>query len=616
MCGIVGLIRRKGIALSQLEALTTQLAHRGPDDHGTLLLNEGRVGLGHRRLAILDLSPAGAQPMCDQTGTVWITYNGEIFNFRELRDQLRAKGHTFRTETDTEVLLTLYRREGLQMLARLRGMYAFVLHDTRSGETFYARDPVGIKPLYIRELDDGVALASEPGVLRALGPSSLDTLSVLRVLMFLYPPGARFGLREIRRVAPGEVGRIDADGKITLLPFGRILPDLRGPGSLTLSPNSAALVDDLRSSVREHLTADVPVGLAFSGGLDSSVLARLVSEQTTRPVRLYSFVSQMTHSADRLDDRDVTLEAARRLGLEVREVELSGSLLGILDRMVDAIGEPVADPAAIAFLRIAEQARAEGRYVMLSGHGADELLAGYRRHLVAAALLDHPWLAKMTATIAAVWGKDLRRISNIFSERQEYWPTLLQCVLCPSDLRSVLADELAATPLDALLEPLVAITANSVGASGLRRAMHLDFHSYLPDQNLNHLDKVSMAFGVEGRVPYLTPPVISTCANYTKDALITAWRGKSPLRKVALELGVMGPVQKPKRGFGIPLTQLVSEGWNHIRERLTDVRAPSRVLWNSDLLRRVRESARPVLEPRLALTMLVLDKWMAWDRSA
>jgi len=178
VCGIVGLIRRKAIAPSQLDALTTQLAHRGPDDHGTMLLNESRVGLGHRRLAILDLSAAGAQPMCDQTGTVWITYNGEIFNFRELRDQLRAKGHTFRTETDTEVLLTLYRREGLQMLARLRGMYAFVLHDTRSGETFYARDPVGIKPLYIRELDDGVALASEPGVLRALGPSSLDTLSV------------------------------------------------------------------------------------------------------------------------------------------------------------------------------------------------------------------------------------------------------------------------------------------------------------------------------------------------------------------------------------------------------------------------------------------------------
>src|SRR5262249_36835115 len=174
------------------------------------------------------------------------------------------------------------------------------------------------------------------------------------------------------------------------------------------------------------------------------------------------------------------------------------------------------------------------------------------------------------ATMAAVWGKDLRRISNIFSERQEYWPTLLQCVLCPGDLRSVLAEELAATPLDALLEPLVTITANSVGASGLRRAMHLDFHSYLPDQNLNHLDKVSMAFGVEGRVPYLTPPVISTCANYSEDALITAFRGKTPLRKVALRLGEVGAAGKPKRGFGIPLTQLVSDEWREIRARLTD----------------------------------------------
>src|SRR5437660_4239784 len=443
MCGIVGLVRRGGLALPQLEALTARLAHRGPDGQGTKLLSDGRVGLGHRRLAILDLSAAGAQPMSDQTGTVWITYNGEIFNFRELRDQLRSQGHAFRTGTDTEVLLTLYRREGLRMLARLRGMYAFVLYDTRSGETFYARDPVGIKPLYIRELDDGVALASEPGLLRGLGPTSLDTLSLLRVLMFLYPPGARFGLREIRRVAPGEVGRIDPDGKITLLPPGQILPDLRGPGSLTHSPDATVLVEDLRGSVREHLTADVPVGLAFSGGLDSSVLARLVSEQATRPVRLYSFVSPMARSADRLDDREVTLEAARRLGLEVSEVELTHSLFQVLDRMVDAIGEPVADPAAIAFLRIAEEARAEGCYVMLSGHGADELLAGYRRHRVAAALLDRPRTARMIATLAGLFGGDLHRLRKIFRERRENWPILLQCVLFPGDLRNVLGEELA-----------------------------------------------------------------------------------------------------------------------------------------------------------------------------
>jgi asparagine synthase (glutamine-hydrolysing) len=614
MCGIVGLVRRGGLALPQLEALTARLAHRGPDGQGTKLLSAGRVGLGHRRLAILDLSAAGAQPMSDQTGTVWITYNGEIFNFRELRDQLRSQGHAFRTGTDTEVLLTLYRREGLRMLARLRGMYAFVLHDTRSGETFYARDPVGIKPLYIRELDDGVALASEPGLLRSLGPTSLDTLSLLRVLMFLYPPGARFGLREIRRVAPGEVGRIDPDGKITLLPPGQILPDLRGPGSLTHSPDATVLVEDLRGSVREHLTADVPVGLAFSGGLDSSVLARLVSEQATRPVRLYSFVSPMARSADRLDDREVTLEAARRLGLEVSEVELTHSLFQVLDRMVDAIGEPVADPAAIAFLRIAEKARAEGCYVMLSGHGADELLAGYRRHRVAAALLDRPRTARMIATLAGLFGGDLHRLRKIFRERRDYWPILLQCVLFPGDLRNVLVEELATTPLEGLLDPLITIAADSFGASGLRRAMHLDFHSYLPDQNLNHLDKVSMAFGVEGRVPYLTPPVISTCAYYSDDALIATFRGKAPLRKAAVELGVMGAVGKPKRGFGIPLTQLVSDGWDDIRERLTDTRSPSRTFWNPALLRRLRESSRPIVDPRLVLTMLVLDRWMVCDR--
>jgi asparagine synthase (glutamine-hydrolysing) len=615
VCGIVGLVRRSGVALTQLEELTSRLAHRGPDGHGTTLLNGGRVGLGHRRLAILDLSPAGAQPMSDETGTAWITYNGEIFNFRELREQLRAQGHTFRTETDTEVLLTLYRREGLRMLARLRGMYAFVLHDTRSGETFYARDPIGIKPLYLRELDDGVALASEPDVLRGLGATSIDMLSLLRALMLLYPPGPRFGLREVRRVAPGEVGRIDPDGKITLLPFGPILPDLRGPGSLTRSPETTVLTDDLRSSVREHLTADVPVGLAFSGGLDSSVLARLVSEESTRPVRLFSFVSQMADSADRLDDRDVTLEAARRLGFEVSEVEFTGALVPVVDRMVGAIGEPVADPAAIAFLRIAERARAEGRYVMLSGHGADELLAGYRRHIVAATLLDRPRLARIISLAAAWFGGDLNRIHKIFRERPDYWPILLQCVLCPADLHEVLVPELANTSLEDLFDPLMNIAGDSAGASGLRRAMHLDFNSYLPDQNLNHLDKVSMAFGVEGRVPYLTPPVVSTCAYYSDAALIESWRGKAPLRKIAAELGVVGAAAKPKRGFGIPLTRLVSDGWDDIRARLTDPRAPGRMLWNPALLRRIQDSSISVVDPRIVLTMLVIDRWMEYDRS-
>jgi asparagine synthase (glutamine-hydrolysing) len=283
--------------------------------------------------------------------------------------------------------------------------------------------------------------------------------------------------------------------------------------------------------------------------------------------------------------------------------------------MVDAIGEPVADPAAIAFLRIAEKARAQGRYVMLSGHGADELLAGYRRHLVAAALLDRPRLARMTTAMAAAYGRDFHRLRKIFRERQDYWPILLQCVRCPSDLQGVLTDELAVTPVEALLDPLLTIAADSAGASGLRRAMHLDFHSYLPDQNLNHLDKVSMAFGVEGRVPYLTPPVISTCAYYSKNALISKFRGKTPLRDVAVELGVTSATEKPKRGFGIPLTRLVSDGWKDIRERLTDPRSPSRALWNPALLRRVEDSVKPVLDPRLVLTMLVLDKWMACDRS-
>ena len=619
MCGIVALVSRAPVDPALFAAMTRSLAHRGPDGEGIKYLAGGTVALGHRRLAILDLSDTGLQPMSDPGERVWITFNGEIFNYRALRDELESGGHCFRSSTDTEVLIALYLREGMRMLRRLRGMYAFVLHDTRTGDTFYARDPIGIKPLYIRDIPDGVAFSSEPAVLRSLGPTTPELLPLVRSLMFLYAPGTEFGVREIRRVPPGEAGRISRDGRISMIPEGRILPDGRGPTAFTPAPDETLVVETLRAAVREHLASDVPVGVMFSGGLDSTVIAALAARETSRPIRLFSLFSDLRRRSERLDEPAKIRSVAERLGLALSRVELRGGILGEIDRVVRAIGEPVADPAAVAGRAIAERAREEGHYVLLSGHGADEIYGGYRRHLVARHVLGHAWLPRLFATTRALPSGTLSRLGQIFSEERRYWLPLLHSVVRPGELTRLLSTEVIARirdggrgdPLDRLLAPFDVAAAGTRGAAPLRRTMDLDFRTYLVDQNLNYLDKVAMMHGVEGRFPFLTPPVLSDAACLGAHDLIRGRTGKVILRRIARKLLPAELLAFPKRGFGLPLRYLMALDWDHIRDRMAAMNDRSIRLWNPDGLRRLREIASPPEDCRTLFTMLAIDSWLA-----
>lgn len=609
MCGIVALIQRNGVDEDLLTRLTAGLSHRGPDGQGIKMFDRNRVAFGHRRLSILDLSSAGTQPMSDVAGEVWITYNGEIFNYLELQQEVRNEGYPIRTGTDTEVLLALYKREGIQMLRRLRGMYAFLLHDTRTNTTYYARDPVGIKPLYSRCLSDGIAFASEPTVLRQLGSNSLDVLPIVRSLMYLYPPGESFGIREIRRVPPGEVGCISPNGKIRRLPVGQILPDGRGPGRADLHPTLDELNRDLRQAVRESLTSDVPVGVAFSGGLDSSLVAKIASLESTRPIRLYSFLSPLGSWSDRIDDPRFVKMAAERLGLHLSTIEMPKDFLAQVDSTVGCIGEPIADPAAIAFLNIAKKAREEGCLVILSGHGADELFAGYRRHWVAHSLMSSLTIAGATRLVGRFLGEDMQRLSEIFREPKHYWLSLLPSAIRPCGLEKLLARDVLSWPVDQLLEPILGVMSKSEGASSLRRLMHLDFCTYLPDQNLDYLDKVSMAHGIEARFPFLTPPLLSLAAVFQDKDLIDGKEGKAVLRRLAARVFPQEIGRLPKRGFGIPLRYLISREWQMIRGRLTDKSLRSRHLWNPNILRQIEVANKPTLSPLTTYSMLVIDQW-------
>lgn len=619
MCGIVAFISRVPVDPAQFAAMTRSLAHRGPDGEGIKLLAGGTVALGHRRLAILDLSDAGLQPMADPGKRVWITFNGEIFNYRALRRDLEAEGYGFRTSTDTEVLIALYLREGMRMLRRLRGMYAFVLHDARSGDTFYARDPIGIKPLYVRNVPDGVAFSSEPAVLRSLGRTTLEVLPLVRSLMFLYPPGTEFGIREIRRVPPGEAGRIGRDGAVSKISDGQLLPDGRGPTAFTPAPDDTVVADTLRAAVREHLASDVPVGIMFSSGLDSTIVAALAAQESSRPIRLFSLFSDLQRANERLDEPTKIRAVAARLGLTMSPVEMRGGILGEIDRVVRAIGEPVADPAAVASRAIAEQARREGHYVLLSGHGADEIYGGYRRHLVARHILGHAWLPRLFASARILPAETLSRLGQIFSEDRGHWLPLLHSIVRPGELMRLLSSDVVAAmasgrnenSLDRLLAPFDVAAAGTRGAAPLRRCMDLDFRTYLVDQNLNYLDKVAMLHGVEGRFPFLTPPVLSDAACLDTRALIRGRTGKVILRRIARKLLPPEFLAFPKRGFGLPLRYLMARDWRNVRARLGLMNTRSLPLWNPDALRRLRESDAPPADCRTLFTMLAIDSWVA-----
>jgi asparagine synthase (glutamine-hydrolysing) len=572
------------------------------------MLAGGRVALGHRRLAILDLSTSGLQPMCDSSEQVWLTYNGEIFNYLELRRELESNGYPFKSRSDTEVIIALYMRHGMRMLSRLRGMFAFVLHDERTGETFYARDPIGIKPLYARDLPDGIALASEPSALAGLGPNHLDLEPLVRSVMFLYPPGTAFGIREIRRIPPGSAVRVGPDGASSDLECVALLPDGRGPAPGDPSAAEDALEQELRTSVREHLASDTRVGIAFSGGLDSSLVARLAADQTSQPIRLFSFLSHERGVSERLDDPKAIQSAASRLGLQLTTVGPPADFLDSVDRVVRGVGEPVSDPASIAFLQIAKAARAEGHFVLLSGHGADELLAGYRRHFAARTILPHPAFAKAIVRTGAMVNRDALRLREVLREHPRHWLALLHSAVRACRLPEILSQGVLTSSLDSLLSPVSRAAARTVGAAPLRRSMDLDFQTYLPDQNLNYLDKVSMAHGVEGRVPYLTRPVISLCATLPETALFDGLRGKAILRRLARRLLPREILALPKRGFGIPLRYLVERHWAEIRGRLTDRSAPASFLWSASIRSQVDRRSL-TLPPPLVFSMLVLDRW-------
>src|SRR5579863_2429133 len=387
MCGISGVVNCG--ERETLARMTQVQAHRGPDDSGLWdrdFPDGSYIGLGSRRLAILDLSPLGHMPMANENRTVWITYNGEIYNFAELRRELEAKGHSFVSHTDTEVILHLYEHEGPDCVKRLNGMFAFAICDLRSGTPtlFMARDHFGVKPFYYFHQGERFAFASEIKALLQIPEieAELDPESLHQYLTFLWVPDPKTMFRRILKLPAGHYATL-RNGELKLTQYW----DLTFPAAnQTYARSEADLAEEVserfRRSVEAQMVSDVPIGAFLSAGLDSSGIVAMMAKATKQPVHTYTitFPQKYRVGETTLDDPDVATRLARHLGCENQRIVVEPDVTDLLPRLVWHMDEPTADPAIITAYLVCREARKQAT-VLLSGVGGDELFAGYRKHV-------------------------------------------------------------------------------------------------------------------------------------------------------------------------------------------------------------------------------------------
>jgi asparagine synthase (glutamine-hydrolysing) len=566
MCGLAGYSGRYDEVL--LERMNAAMAHRGPDDAGVFVDEEQGVGLAHRRLSIIDLSARGHQPMWDSTRTVAIVYNGEIYNFAELRRELSKDGYPFQSDSDTEVILNLYLRDGDKLLERLNGIYAFAIWDTRTNSLFIARDGFGVKPLYYAETQRGVVFASE---LKALLQDTsidrtIDPRAVRDHLLYLWCPSPRTMLRSVQKLQPGcamqiRSGRVIRRWRFYELPYEQDFVDW---------PRGDAVVQVrkyLTRAVERQLVADVPIGAFLSGGLDSSSIVALAQRKLVG-TRLQCFTIGFKGMEARTEGMATDLRYARRVadhvGVDLHTIWVGSEMVDELPRMIFHLDEPQADPAPINALFISRLAREHGIKVLLSGAGGDDVFTGYRRHY--ALQLERFWswmpgLARTgmrqlsdrlhpTSELRRRLAKGLRYAELHGDERIESYfqwisPALIEPVFSEATRAGLNSGE------SDLLRAALNDLPDSVPP--LNRMLYLEGRFFLADHNLNYVDKISMANGVEVRVPLLDRDLVALAARLPLRFKQRGRIGKWVLREAMKPYLPRDVLRREKTGFGAPL---------------------------------------------------------------
>jgi asparagine synthase (glutamine-hydrolysing) len=579
MCGICGKLNlTTGVTVEPriIRAMMDAIRHRGPDDEGLYLGSQ--VGLGHRRLSIIDLS-SGHQPISNEDGSIWIVFNGEIYNYRDLRAFLSSKGHIFNTQTDTEVIVHLYEEFGPQCLEKLRGMFALAIWDENAKTLFLARDRVGIKPVYYYLTDNFLVFASEikailvdPAVHCEIAPEIID-----RFLTFLYVPGDQTMLKGVCKLAPGHYLLIK-DGK----------PEIRQYWDLGFSkPSHAPSLDDasnqldnlLAEAIELHMIADVPVGVLLSGGVDSTAVLSYAAERTRKEINTFTVGFSDPGVAD---ERPYAKLAAQKFGTQHHDMTVTAAdFASYMPQYIWHMEEPVCEPPAIAMYCVSKLARNYVK-VLLSGEGGDEAFAGYSnyRNLL--------WLERVKDTLSPMNGAASRGLSLanswLHSPRLAKYLPLMDARFpeyyysrtsnpyryTGNGLGRLYSSDFAQSiDREYTLEPLRRLQKHVQGLNTLDAMLYIDTKTWLPDDLLIKADKMTMANSLELRVPLLDHKVLEFAAALPSSFKVHGFTTKY-LAKKTLEKRVPRRIlDRRKAGFPVPY-----ESW--LRKELSD--------WARDIL--------------------------------
>ena len=629
MCGICGFVSSSGWPQSTLQAMNDVIFRRGPDGEGTL--HTGPVGLAMRRLAIIDVA-GGSQPVYNEDHSVAVVFNGEIYNFKALRERLRARGHTFRTNSDTEVIVHLYEEHGADLVRELQGMFTFALWDAQRETLLLARDRLGIKPLFIAQLPSGILFGSEIKSLLATGlvPQDLDWQALDAYLTYTFIPAPRTIYQAIRKVLPGTTITIGPRGDLKTRSYWDI-PDPE-PAVLPEREWVTRVESGLKQAVESHLVSDVPVGAFLSGGVDSGLMVAMMAAATERPVETFT-VGFADAGSGFIDERVYARMIAQRYRLNHHEISVEPHVADIIEDIVSAFDEPFADDSVIPSYYVSQVAAGFVK-VALTGLGGDELFGGYRRHLgvrVGDAYARVPrWLREgivdrairrlpepKTSSDLVDHLKRFSRASSALASRryQDSMSTL------PPGERARLYSREAAAHIDAAASGAVFSDAFQGFRNGgsLERALKTDLRFYLPDDILTLTDRLSMWHSLELRVPYLDHRFVEEVMTMPANLKIRGLRQKHLLKQVAARWLPAPVINHRKQGFEAPMGRWLR---GPLRTLLQETLSPQAVgaggIFNPGEVERLKHEHLTGVRKhsKLLFSLLMFQLWQAHSHRA
>ena len=578
MCGICGIweygATEGRIDLPLVASMRDEMRHRGPDDEGASLFDDGRLGLGFRRLSIIDLSPAGNQPMRGCANQqVWIVFNGEIYNHAELRQGLEQRGHQYASRTDTETILHLYEERGLDFVNEIEGDFSIALWDTARAQLILVRDRIGVKPLYFYHRDGRFIFASEiKAILRH--PSverEIDEKSLYHYLTFLTTPAPQTLFRNIQKVPAGHMLVVKKDGSTDLKQYWDALPNT-APDNRSEAEHQEEILRLLRDSIRKRMMSDVPFGVFLSGGVDSSANVALMSELMSQPVRTYTVGFE---DSDELNELESARTLAKRFATDHHEVIIGQQeMQRFLPELVFHQDEPLADPVCVPLYYVSKLARDTGTIVVQVGEGADEIFAGYdwfRKYVRINDLfwqqaeklplsLRHSLAAMAKPLMEALFNKrtaiELNR--RLGAGEPLFWGGAI--VFDEDFKRRMLSSEVRSeteglSSYDAVKDHLDHVALVRPESDFAARMSYLELKLRLPELLLMRVDKMTMATSVEARVPFLDHHLVEYAMSLPVDLKIKGTSGKHILKRALEKVLPPDLLYRPKRGFGAPVRE-------------------------------------------------------------